>query len=406
MRFLFCSFASPGYLYPLTGLALELRARGHQVAFATGPEARPVLEAAEIERIPRGAADGESFRVGVWWRPLAAAIDLKHVEHAAARFAPDALVTHPLCQGALLARERGRIPTAVLGFFAYLWPSPGGSGGAEANRRWRLGECVRIMNGARALFSLPPLAGGDPAPFLGDLWMLRSVPRLVPELPALPARVHAVGACAWEPAADAAAGWSALRPALARPGAPLVYAQPGRTFDGPGFWPQLVEALGGGPLQVVASTGRLDQEAGPIPPNFVARPHVPQGVVARRARVVVSSGSTAPVLAALAHGVPQVVIPSGGETPDNAARLAAAGCALRLPVDGLTPAALRRAVDEAMDSPGMAAAARRLRRDFAAAAGFSAAAGLVERLAAGRSVARAPHRSAPHAFPEASHAPV
>jgi UDP:flavonoid glycosyltransferase YjiC (YdhE family) len=392
MRFLFCSFSTPGYLFPLMGLAEELEAGGHRVAFASGQPSIPFLRAAGMERIPRGEPDGDSFHVGVWFDRIVAAIDTKHVEHAVARFHPDALVTHPLCQGAMMAGERAGLPTAVLGFFGYLWPTLGdrGESRAEENRRWRLGECVRIMNHARELFRLPALEPDDPEPLLGDLWMLRSVPRLVPELDSLPSQVHCVGACQWEPPSRDG-GWSAIRAELADPAAPLVYAQPGRTFDGPGFWSQLVEALGDGPLQVVASTGRLDGgDGGSIPPNFLARPHVPQGVVVPRARLVLSSGSTSPVVAALAAGVPAVVLPSGGETPENASRLAAAGCALRLRIDRLTAAELRGAVERAMASTEMAAAARRLRRDFDRLDGFSTAAGLVERLAQGRSVPRAP----------------
>lgn len=392
MRFLFCSFSTPGYLFPLMGLAQELEMRGHQVAFASGQPSIPFLRTAGMERIPRSEPDGDSFHVGVWFNRTVAAIDTRHVELGIARFHPDALVTHPLCQGAMIAGERSGLPIAVLGFFGYLFPTPGDRGkrGAEENRRWRLRECMRSMNAARELFRLPALDSEDPEPLLGDLWMLRSVPRLVPELGSLPPRVRCVGACQWEPPSNDG-GWPAIRAELADPEVPLVYAQPGRTFDGPGFWGQLVEALGDGALQVAASTGRLDGgDARSVPRNFLARPHVPQGVVVPRARVVLSSGSTSPVVAALAAGVPAVVIPSGAETPENAARLAAAGCALRLRADGLTPGDLRAAVERVMASVEMAAAARRLKRDFDRLDGFDTAAGLVERLARGRSIDRNP----------------
>ena len=93
---------------------------------------------------------------------------------------------------------------------------------------------------------------------------------------------------------------------------------------------------------------------------------------------------------------------SGGWSPSGG-RVQTDG-ALRLPVDGLTPDALRGAVEQAADSAEMAAAARRLRRDFDRMDGFATAAGLVERLAAGRPVLRPRSRSAVRL--EASHASV
>ncbi|HEX5727764.1 MAG TPA: nucleotide disphospho-sugar-binding domain-containing protein [Longimicrobiaceae bacterium] len=388
MRFLFCAFATPGYLFPLAGLALELRRRGHAVAFATGPAGRGLLAAAGLERVPRGEPDGDSFRLGEWETAVSTAIDLKHVEYAAERFRADALVTHVLCQAPLLARERRGLPVAVLGHFGYLWPRPGAAPAADrdaALRAWRLRDGVRILNQARALFRLPPLEP-DPAevPLLGDLHLLRSAAGLEPDLAGLPARVHAVGACLWEPPRDEGRAWAELRAELAAPDAPLLYAQQGRTFGGPGFWPRLAEAVAGRPLQVVASLGRMDAAVGALPANVLARPHVAQGLVLPHARAVLSGGHTTVVAAALAHGLPGVVVPGGGETPENAATLARLGCARRLEAEGLTAEALRRALEEALEDPGMRRAARRAQRALAAVDSFPAAAELVERMAAGR----------------------
>lgn len=387
MRLLFCSFDSPGHLFPLLGLAEELRRRGHQAAFATGPAAQPALESLGIPRIPRGAEDGPSFRVNVHHKPLSIAVDVKHVEHAVAQFSPDALVTHQLAHAPLLVRERTGIPAALMGLFCYLWSwSADGTGATEATslertRRWRIGSDLNILNEARALFRMPPLAADGPElPFLGDLFMLRSVPELTPELPALPGRVHAVGACPWEPARDEHAAWRELRARFTRPDAPLLYVQHGRSFGGPGFWKPLVEALADAPVQVVACVGRMDQETGTAPPNFVVVDHLPQGLVLPRAAAVVSGGHTSAVLGALTHGVPGVLISSGGETRDNAEKVAAAECGIHLREEGLAPAAIRAAVDAALRGGSPARGCARVRRAFAATAPFHHAADLVEQL--------------------------
>lgn len=387
MRILFCSFDSPGHLFPLVGLALEMRSRGHEVAFACGLPARATLEPLGIERIPRGAEDGDSFGLRTWFDPVRTAIDVKHVEHAVRRFGPDLLVTQQLCQAPILVRERQRIPVVVMGMFPYLWPvgrpvSPARFAACEPTRRWRLQDMIRILNQARELFRMPALeADASDFPLLGDLFMLRTVPALEPELEALPARVHAVGPCLWEPPRPADA-WETLRGRFADPEAPVLYVQQGRTFKGPGFWAHLVEGLADGPVQVVASTGRMDQPASGLPANFVADRHVPQGLVMPHARAVVSGGTTTVTLGALAHGLPGVVVPGGGETPDNAERLAAAGCALSVEAEGLTAGAMRLAVEQVMGDDEMRRRCRRMQRALAPAGGFDRAAGLVERLAA------------------------
>lgn len=387
MRLLFCSFDSPGHLFPLVGLAEELRRRGHQAGFATGTAALPALESAGMARIPRGAVDGGSFRVAVHHHPLSMAVDVKHVEHAIQQFSPDVLVTHQLAHAPLLVRERTGIPVAVMGLFSYLWSWSAERAGAteatglESTRRWRIHSDLAIVNEARALFRMPALAADGPElPFLGDLFMLRNVPELTPELPALPSRVHAVGACPWEPPRDESHAWSELRARFTRPEAPLLYVQHGRSFGGPGFWNPLKEALADAPVQVVASVGRMDQETGAAPPNFTVLDHVPQGLVLPHAAAVVSGGHTSVVLGALTHGRPSVLISSGGETQDNAEKVVAAECGIHLREEGLTAAVIRAAVDTALQSGSCAQGCARARQAFAAMTPFHHAADLVEQL--------------------------
>ncbi|MBV9109281.1 MAG: hypothetical protein JO306_07740, partial [Gemmatimonadetes bacterium] len=198
---------------------------------------------------------------------------------------------------------------------------------------------------------------------------------------AFPAPVYEVGPCLWEPP-DSRDAWDALRSRFPDPDAPVVYVQQGRTFRSPGFWAQLVEALAGEPVQVVASTGRMDEPVGVLPPNFVAEPHVPQGMVMRRARAVVAGGTTTPVLGALVHGLPAVLLPGGGEMVDNTEKVVSAGCALSLDPRGLTPAALKQAIRQVLDDVEMRRKCREIRRAMAPAAGFGMAAERIDQLAA------------------------
>jgi UDP:flavonoid glycosyltransferase YjiC (YdhE family) len=395
MRFLFCSFATPGFLFPLVGLAHELRRRGHDVAFASGLDAATVLAGEAFPRVPRGDRDGDSFNPGRWYDPLSCALDVKHVEYAIARHRPDALVTHHLCLSALVAGERAGIPAAVLGSFTYLWPAVKPAEAAVCaetveRRVWRLDEGTRALNEVRRLFRLDPVGvAPEEHGFLGDLFMLRTAPLLERDWTALPDRVQLVGPCTWEPAtgdgsaAAAAAAWAELEAQFALPEAPIVYLNNGRSFGGPSFWPAFVEGLADAPVQVVGSSGRMDAEVGPLPRNFVVRPHVPHGLALRRARAMAGSGHTAAVLGALMHGLPSVLFPYGVDTLDNAERLVDAGCALALEVPGLTPAAARDAVERVLADEGMRRSCEQVRGALWAADSFAPAAGLVEGLAAG-----------------------
>jgi UDP:flavonoid glycosyltransferase YjiC (YdhE family) len=156
--------------------------------------------------------------------------------------------------------------------------------------------------------------------------------------------------------------------------------QPARTFGLAGFWAQLLEAVEGRPVQVVASVGRTDQPLGALPRNVVAEAHVPQGAVLPRARAAVVAPTTSAVLATLAHRVPAVVVPTGAETVDNAEKLAELGCALPLDAGGLTPEALWDAVAEALDEGPVRRGCERAARALGDPHDFGAAALEVERL--------------------------
>jgi len=127
---------------------------------------------------------------------------------------------------------------------------------------------------------------------------------------------------------------------------------------------------------------------GDLPPNFLVDGHVPQGLVMPHARAVVSGGTTTVALGALAHGLPSVLVPSGGETPDNAQKLAAAGCALSLQDDGLTAGALREAIEQVSGDGEMRRRCRDMQRALGRLGTFDTAAGLVEQLAAGNDKVR------------------
>jgi UDP:flavonoid glycosyltransferase YjiC (YdhE family) len=90
---------------------------------------------------------------------------------------------------------------------------------------------------------------------------------------------------------------------------------------------------------------------------------------------------------AMQAGVPVVTVPQTVEQESNAVRVEQLGLGVRLDPAGLTPQALRAAVDRAATDPGIAAHVARLRRDIAEAGGAVRAADVVEALPAARRTA-------------------
>ena len=74
MRVLLCPIGSRGFVNPMLGIALRLRERGHEVAFATSADYEGVVAEAGFERVPRGNADGASFQLAIWAHPVSVSI--------------------------------------------------------------------------------------------------------------------------------------------------------------------------------------------------------------------------------------------------------------------------------------------------------------------------------------------
>jgi len=394
MRALFCSFESPGFLFPAIGLATALRARGHQVAFVSDRTAESRLRAAGLERLPRDDRDGRSFETGDWFRPLAVALQVKHIEYAMARFHPDLLVGQALALGPLVVRERCGIPIAVQGLATYLWPCGAGANESAATARRRGNRhrtMLRHLNEARVLAGLRAAdSGPEESPLIGDLFQLRSVPELHGGADSLPPRVHLVGACLWEPGEpdDELAAWIA---ATRHAGRPIVYVHHGRACGGVAFWQALLDGFADGRLGIAAATRPLSAERQTTLPAgaFHLRCKVEASRVLRYADLMIGNAASSAVLGALSHGVPCLVIPSGGEQLDLADQVERAGAGRILAPGEVTAAALRRAVSHALADLSLRRRARDLLRAFARWPGFTAAARQLEGLAPSQAEAHA-----------------
>ncbi len=168
------------------------------------------------------------------------------------------------------------------------------------------------------------------------------------------------------------------------PPRPTVYVTLG-TVDNhaPGVIEAVVEGLRDHDLNLVVTTGpdRDPAELGPQPTNvFVAR-YIPQSLLLPRCQAVVTHGGSGTILAALAHGLPLLVLPQGANQYRNAERCVAVGAARRLLPGEVTPEAVWQEVGALLDQPAWRAAAGRLAREIGQMPGPEQAVALVEELA-------------------------
>ena len=380
MKILLCPLSDGGYLYPAIAAGLELRRRGHAVSALGRVRAAPILAEAGL---PFVAAEDLGERAGfsaARWGSTG--MDQYRATLRAATLArADLLVTSVLCHGALVAAEVLDIPVVVIGLSVHLWDyRAGGDGEPRRETRENRTRDTLVHHAA-----LREQAGLRPRhhpraqhPLLGDALLLRGAPELEYPGALLPGRLHHVGPLAWEPAADPAE-LDELRQQLDRNGKPVVYVHLGRFFEGINQWPVLNAAFTTGPFQAVVERGR-SRDPRPAPGADVLLVHKPwMGPLIDWAGLVMSSGTSAPVLASLLRGRPLAVSPNGAEQPLLAAACLRAGVAVRVPptVTG-DPAAL---LGSAWRDRGLHGHARDLGRKLAAMDSAARAADVVERVA-------------------------
>jgi UDP:flavonoid glycosyltransferase YjiC (YdhE family) len=134
-----------------------------------------------------------------------------------------------------------------------------------------------------------------------------------------------------------------------------VYVTLGTVFNsGSGdLFERLLAGLAEVDADVVMTVGRdVDPAAfGTQPDHLRIESFVPQADLLPITDLVVSHGGSGTLMAALAHGLPSVLLPLGADQPHNAARAQALGLARTLDAATAAPDAIRRSVDDALHDP-------------------------------------------------------
>lgn len=396
MRVLFTTQPGIGHLHPLLPLARGMAQHGHTVAFAcargfvpevqrAGCGAFPVgrdwltigleQEFPEIREIPPGPARYAWVRANVFAGATARQTvpDLLALSRI---WPPDLIVRDAAEYGGCLAAELLGIPHAVVRT---------DSGSSSYPGRHLVGKQLTV---ARTHFGLAP----DP-----DV--------------AMPFRfLHLSFAAGLDDPAETAPTHHRLRPASAVlapeegeegertlawlrrvPERSTVYATLGAVHNNMvAVFTAILEGLREEPLNLILTVGRNQDPAqfGRQPVHVHIERFVPQALLLPRCDLVVTHGGFGTVTAALASGLPLVLLPISADQPGNARRCAALGVGRSVGPNERTPPTIRAAVRAVLEDPKYRSNAQRLRQQTQTLPGLEHGIRLLERLAN----ENAPHR--------------
>ncbi len=387
MRIAVVAGPAPGHAFPAASLATALQKRGHDVVVVTGVSWLEPLERAGLpaEHLPLLKADPRDaiFGFRLYGRAAEQAGPLAEMLTAAR---VEAVVSDTITVAGAFAADLADLPWVELiphplQDYSEWLPAPGTglrpgrnpiTRGRDAVLRSMHRKGLRQGAGERAEarrgIGLPPQ---ERTP-VGRL--VATLPGLEIARPDWPDNTIVVGPMEWDPAEFKAGDRDVPLP----PGdAPLVFVS---ASTAPSGATGLLEAsliacehLG---LRLVST--QFDKYDGALPEWASVGPGR-QAPALAASSVVVAGGGHGMVAKALVRGLPQLVIPGGGEQFDNAMRLKRLGAAIPMLPMRLTPAKATTAIARLVGDPAYTAAARRV--------GASAshldpdyAAGMVERL--------------------------
>ncbi|MGW3993719.1 glycosyltransferase [Amycolatopsis sp. NPDC004772] len=377
-RFLFVVPPLVGHVNPAVGVAAELIARGHEVAWAghgellwqlAGPEALVFSCAAGDPPVRPAGLKGPAALRFLWQDFLVPLGDAMAPGVAAAldAFEPHVVVAdQQALAGGLLAEAAG-LPWVTSATTSAELVDP--LAGMPKVGAW-VGE---LLDGLRARIA-GGRGGADPR--FSPHGVLAFTTRELLGAATLPAAVRLVGPAlgARQSTTDFPWEWlDPLRPTV------LVSLGTANTSAGAGFLAATAEAFAGTSVRaVIADPGGV---LGDVPPNVLVRPSVPQLPLLSRVDAVLCHAGHNTVCETLWHGLPLVVAPIRDDQPVVAAQVVAAGAGVRLRFGRADAPRIAAAVEEVLTEPSYRRAAEVVAASFHAAGGSAAAAGHLEQLA-------------------------
>ena len=368
MRLLFCCRPAYGHVHPLLPLAGACRDAGHEVLFGTGEGFVEPLRARGFRAERVGISIDEADRLALeaqpelndlpreeGWRfglvvfadvlPRRTIADLRPLLDEAK---PDLLVYDETDIGAPVTAELAGIPAVAHSLGRQL------PGVLRQPALERLSEVVRSYE--------PDAAPRDP--FYANAYLDICPPSLRDPSASDPGERISLRPVAPVEGGDAVPDW-----VTAARKNPLVYLTLG-TYVAGHVDSLRAAAAGLGTLDVdalvtVGPSG--DAEAlGPLPDSVRVERFVPQGVLLPHLDVVMHHGGSGTMLGALAHGLPQLMLPHGADQFMNAEALVGSGAGLRLLPEEIAAEAVAEAVQALLTDHRYRDAASRIGAEIAA----------------------------------------
>jgi zeaxanthin glucosyltransferase len=384
--FLFVVPPLVGHINPTVGVATELLARGHRVAWVGHAELVRHLAGQDMTVFDCVAGPAESAirppelrgpaaLEFLWSRflvPLARAM-APGVRTAIDRYQPDALVVdQQALAGGLLAEDLG-VPWMTSATTSAELVDP--LAGMPKVAKWVL-DLIADLRSRLGLLPSPVDPRFSPYGVLAF-----STAELVGALPTSTGTVHFVGPSLAIRPSVSDFPWSWLDPTV-----PTVLVTLGTANADAGgrFLASCAEALADRATRLrailVDPTGILVAPAA-VRSRMLVRAHVPQLELLPRLAAVVCHGGHNTVCESLWHGVPLVVAPIRDDQPIVAQQVVDAGAGVRVRFNRATPAQLGAAVDAVLTpTGGYRTAAAAIGHSFHAAGGAEAAADHLEQL--------------------------
>ncbi|MBA3945869.1 MAG: glycosyltransferase family 1 protein [Herpetosiphonaceae bacterium] len=420
-KFLITVWPFAGHYFPMTAIAHELRAHGHDVAFYTGAKICPTLEGEGFTCFPFRQLDEQHVADVLDNRTTFASMrhplntrnvmrrwivetfpgQIADLAQVLKQWPPDVILSETsMWSPAAVFHESHKLPVAVFSntLGCTLPRTHARKGAVRPTWGGRLRSRIlgvandfagapfrNAINQARQKYSLPPLAVSINEQ-LGrmPLYMLQSVPEFDYQRQDLPSSVHYIGPCVWnKPQTEPAPSWLGEVPH----DQPWVHVSEGTiNSQQPIVLRAAAQGLANLPMHVIMTTGgNRDPESlglGVIAPNVRVVRWVAHSDLLPQTDVFITTGGSGQVITALQYGVPMVLIPTEWDKPANTQRVVDAGAGVRVNPSQCTPERLREAVEHVLKDPSFRQNAQRLQGIMAQYGGPRRATELLEQLLA------------------------
>lgn len=328
MKILVTSTPGTGHIHPLAPLAMALQNAGHELLWAVSEQSCARLSDYGFAVHPAGMSVGDRVaslapsmaeitqleprsrrgRLFCGYFALAAAPRMRaDLETLFESFDPD-IVVHEMA-------ELAAAPMAVARGLPHVTVAFGGILPAET--------LAMLTDAIAPVWIAEELSEPNLADIVGDLYLHPFPPSFgqQPDLPAL--QLLRPQTFVADPDATPPVWMEDF--ATTRPGLYMTFGTEASARQAP--WQAAFEAISGLDVDCIATIGEyLDiDDLGPVPPNVSIAPYVPHHLILDRASIVMSHGGAGTLLAAAAHGLPQLAIPLAADQWQNADALTSSG---------------------------------------------------------------------------------